>query len=80
MIEISKITRVAVLVAVVGMLVVHRFFHGLAFVAVPIIVFIFLAVSYPGTKKVGIKGIAEHLQAIFVTTIIIAIAVAVTII
>lgn len=79
LIEISKVTKIAVLVTTVGILVAYKFFPGPAFFAVSIIVLTLLAILYPGTEKIGIVGMAEYLQAAFVTTIITVIAFVVTI-
>ena len=73
-IEISKVTKEAVLATTVGMLVVYQFFPGPIFFTVPIIALILLVILYPGTEKVGMTGMAEYLQAAFVITIITVVA------
>ncbi len=63
-IEISKVTKIAVLATIIGILISHVFSPILT-LCVPIIILFLLMIFYPGCEKIGIEGGSEWRQAGF---------------
>ncbi len=63
-IEISKITKIAFIATILGILLAWIFKKELM-PFVPLVVLFVLMFSYPGTEKIGTKGFAQYAQAGF---------------
>jgi len=72
--ELTRNTKIASLVTIIGMSVTYIISPNLA-VLVPSGILLFLLFSYPGTEKVGIVGMAMHLQTVYAVTLIAAISI-----
>jgi len=67
--DITRSTKIASLVTIIGMVTAYSISPNLA-VLVPSGILLFLFFSYPGTEKVGIVGMAKHLQTMYTVTLI----------
>ena len=72
--ELTRNTKIASLVTIIGMLVTHSISSYLV-VIVPLGILTILLFSYPGTEKVGIVGMAGRIQTMYAVALIAAIGI-----
>lgn len=73
-IELNEVTKKVSIVTIAALFVTHAIFPQF-FLVVPIVILFTVMISYPGCKKVGIRGMVEYMQAGYAVTIISVIAI-----
>lgn len=72
--DITRSTKMTSLVTIIGMLVANSISSYLVII-VPLGILTILLFSYPGTEKVGIVGMAKHLQTVYAVALIASIGI-----
>lgn len=72
--EITRNTKIASLITIIGILIAHSIYPGLVAI-VPLGMLVILTCLWPGTEKVGIDGTGKYLQTMFAVALVGAIGI-----